>query len=123
MKTKIMPTFVVVAILYTPNLLALDKAAACLDMAAYAKRFFQTLQYVISKDPTNKDVYVEALRKRNFDQYKKNVEKDGEIAALAWDTQRLWGEIGINEYLRTSDVTPDVAERNIYDKCMSSRGK
>lgn len=98
----------------------IDKATGCLEMAAHAKKFFRGLQQLVAKDPNGRDFYVEEVKRLNFDQYKKNVASTGGGSATAWNIQYSWGEIGIREYLRTPDVSPDVAEMNINNMCMMS---
>ena len=94
-----------------------------MDMAKHAVKFFVALQKLDSDSPNQRTINVEAVRQFNYEQFKKNISSRSEAPGVAtlWNIQRQWGEMGIKEYVRTPEASPETVERRIFDICSFSK--
>ena len=98
-----------------------DKQHICLEEAASVTKTYEAIQKLVRTD-TNKQpdsFWIEAARKWNFDQYKKDVSQHSDMPAIYYDTLRLEREWGIAAYEANPHLTKDAVERDVYSRCIS----
>lgn len=94
---------------------------ACLTGAAWATQSYVALQTLDREFPSSKEQNLADVRKAIYDYFKKQVAENSAPAAVIFEAQRAWKELGVKDYIANSSLLPVDYERRRYEGCIRSR--